>query len=69
VVAGFQGDVSCATAQAVGGVLLGAFQGDDFSVVEQVVLVPAFADNLACAIENDAAHSGVGRADGDASAG
>jgi hypothetical protein len=69
VVAGLQGDVSCASAQVRAGVLGGDFEGDNFGVVEQVVLVPAFAGNLARAIENDAAHCGVGRADGDAAAG
>jgi hypothetical protein len=47
VVARLQRDVSCAAAQALTRVLGGNFQGDDFCVVEQVVLVPALAYNLA----------------------
>jgi hypothetical protein len=69
VVARLQGDVGRAAAQAFASVLLGNFEGYDFSVVEKVVLVPALADNLARAVEDHAAHGGVGRADGDAAAG
>jgi hypothetical protein len=43
-------------------------EGDDFGVVEQVVLVPALAGDLAGAVENDAADGGVGRGDADAAA-
>jgi hypothetical protein len=49
--------------------LLGFAEGDDFSVVEEVVLVPAFANDLTRAIEDDATDCGVGRRDTDASAG
>jgi hypothetical protein len=55
--------------EAVAGVLLGYFEGDDFSVVEEVVFMPALADYLAGAIENYAAYGWVGRGDADATAG
>jgi hypothetical protein len=41
-------------------VLLGDFESDDFSVVDEIVLVPAFAGYLAGFVENYAAYSGVG---------
>ena len=68
VVAGFQSDVGCAAAETLPGVLRGYFEGDDFGVVEQIVLMPAFAGHLPCAVENHAAHGGVGRAYSDAAA-
>ena len=43
-------------------------EGGDFGVVAEVVLVPAFAGELAGAVEEDAADGGVGRGEGDASA-
>ena len=49
--------------------LHGFAKGDDFSVVEQVVFVPAFSDNLAGAIEDDAADGRVWGAYADAAAG
>ena len=52
--------------QPFAGVLLGNFEGDNFGVVQQVVLVPALAGHLPGAVQNHAAHGGVGRADGDA---
>ena len=52
-----------------GACLLRGFEGGDFGVVEEVVLVPAFAGELAGAVEEDAADGGVGRGEGDASAG
>ncbi len=66
VVAGLEGDVGGAAAQTVlfligEGVLPGFVESDDFSVVEQVVLVPALADDLSGAIEDDAADGGIGR--------
>ena len=67
-VAGLEGDVGRAALNAIGCVLLRLFEGDDFRVVEQVVLVPALADHLSGAVENHAAHSGVGRGDADAAA-
>jgi len=68
VVAGLQVDVGRAAEQAIAGVLRGYLEGDDFSVVDEVVLVPAFAGDLSGAVENHAADGGVGRGDGDASA-
>ena len=65
MVAGLEGDVGCAAAGAVTGDL----EGGDFGVVAEVVLVPAFAGELAVAVEQDAADGGVGRGEGDASAG
>ena len=49
--------------------LRGFVEGDNFSVVEEVVLMPAFADYLTGAVEDDAADNGVGRGDGDAAVG
>ncbi len=69
MVAGLEVDVGRAAAETVAGVLLGDFEGDDFSVVDEVVFVPAFAGYLAGAVEDDAADGGVGRGDGDAAAG
>jgi hypothetical protein len=46
-----------------------SLQGGDFGVVDEVVLVPAFAGDLPRAVEDDAAYGGVGRGDGDAAAG
>ena len=80
MIAGFEGDVGGAAAQAVivshpfrkiGG-MDGApsiFECDDFGMVAEIVLVPAFADDLASAVEDDAAHGGVGRGYADAAAG
>ncbi len=69
VIAGLKGDVGGAAFEACGGMVLGFFEGDDFGVVEEVVLMPAFADDLPGAIEDDAADSGVGRGDADTAAG
>ncbi len=74
VIAGLKGDVGGAPSEAVlflirEGVLFGFAERDDLGVVEQVVLVPAFANDLAGAIENDATHGGVWRGDADAAAG
>jgi hypothetical protein len=49
--------------------LFGDVEGDDFGVIDEVIFVPAFACDLAGAVEDDAAYGGVGRGDGDASAG
>ncbi len=65
-VAGLEGDVGRAALNAIGSVLLRFVEGDDFGVIEQVVLVPALADDLAGAVENDAADGGIGRGDADA---
>jgi hypothetical protein len=65
-VAGLEGDVGRAAANAIGRVLLRLFEGDDLRVVEEVVLVPALANDLAGAVENHAADGGVGRGDADA---
>ncbi len=51
------------------GRLLRGIEGDDFGVVDEVVFVPAFACDLAGAVEDDAADGGVGRGEGDAAAG
>ena len=70
VVAGLESDVGGAAAEAVFFVVLcGVFEGGDFGVVEEVVFVPAFADEFAGAVEDDAAYSGVGRGEADAAAG
>ena len=69
VVAGLERDVGGAAAKAFFGMLLRLPEGDDFGVVEQVVLVPAFADDLAGAVEDDAADGGIGRGKSDAAAG
>ena len=50
-------------------VLLSFLEGDDFGVVEQVVFMPAFADDLAGAVENHAAYGGIGRGERDAAPG
>jgi len=42
------------------------FKGGDFGVVEEVVFVPAFADEFAIAVDNDATDGGVGRCEADA---
>ena len=68
VIARLERDVGGAAAQAFPGVLRGDPERDDFGVVEQVVLMPAFAGHLAGAIEDHAADGGVGRRDGDAAA-
>ena len=44
-------------------------QGGDFGVVFQVVLVPAFAGELAGGVEQDAADGGIGRGERDAATG
>ncbi len=67
-VAGFQSDVGRATVDAIASVRCGLAQGDDFSVVEEIVLVPALANDLAGAVKNDAADGGVRRGDADAAA-
>ena len=66
--AGLERDVGRAAVDAVARVLAGLAEGDDFGVVEEIVLVPALADDLAGAVENDAADGGVGRGDADAAA-
>ena len=48
------------------GVLFGFVESDDLGVIEQVVLVPALADDLAGTIEDDAADGGIRRTDADA---
>ncbi len=67
VVAGLEGYVSGAAVDGFSGLLRG-FEGGDFGVVEEVVLVPAFASELAGAVEEDAAYGGIGRGEGDAAA-
>jgi hypothetical protein len=69
VVAGLEVYVGCAATEAVACVLLGDFQGDDFSVVDEVEFVPAFASYLTGFIENYTADGGVGRGEGDTTAG
>jgi hypothetical protein len=69
VVAGLEIDVGCAAAEAVAGVLLGDFEGDYFSVVDEVVFVPTLTGYLTGFVENYAADSGVRRGEGDAAAG
>ena len=69
MVAGLEVYVGCAAAKAVAGMLLGHFEGDDFSVVDEVVFMPAFAGYLTGFVENYAADGGVGRGDADAAAG
>lgn len=60
VVAGLKGDVRGATFEAFTCVLRGFAEGNDFSVVDEVVLMPAFSDDLAGAVKDDAADGGVG---------
>jgi hypothetical protein len=67
-VAGLEGDVGSATVDAVACVRCRLAEGDDLGVIEEIVLVPALSDDLAGAIENDAADGGVGRGDADAAA-
>jgi len=69
VVAGLEGDVGGAAFKSFACMLLGDFEGYYFGVIDEVVFVPAFAGNLAGAVEDDAADGGVGRGDGDAPAG
>ena len=61
-------DVSCAAVNAIACMRSGLAEGDDFSVVAEIVFVPALADDLAGAVENDAADSRVRRGDTDAAA-
>jgi hypothetical protein len=68
VVAGLEGDVGGAAFDRVAG-LLRIFEGGDFGVVDEVVLVPAFAGELAGVVEEDAADGGIGRGESDAAAG
>jgi len=68
VVAGLEGDVGGAALDRVPGLLCG-FESGDFGVVALLVLVPAFAGDLAGTIQEDAADGGIGRGEGDASAG
>jgi len=60
VVARLQVDVGGAAEQAIPCVLRGHFEGDHFGVIHQRVLMPALAGHLPRAIQNHAAHSGVG---------
>jgi len=69
VIARFEGDIGGAAAKAFPGVLLCDPEGDDFGVIEQVVLMPALTGHLPGAIENHAAHGGIGGRNGDAAAG
>ena len=64
MVARLEGDVSCAATGAVAS----GFEGDDFGVVEEIVLVPAFTGQLARAVKDDAADGGVRRCEADATA-
>jgi hypothetical protein len=68
VIAGFEGDVGGAALETVARVLFGFVEGDDFSVVKQVVFVPAFADDLSGTIEDEAADCWVWGANADAAA-
>jgi hypothetical protein len=59
--AGFEGDVeSCAA-----GFFASFFKGDDFGVVEAVVVVKAFADD-ATIFYDDTTYAGIGMSDGGA---
>ena len=69
MVAGLEGYVDGAAEETIAGVLGGDAKGDDFSVVDEVVFMPAFTDYLAGAVEDYATDGGVGRGDGDAAAG
>jgi len=60
VVARFKGDVSGAAAQFFASELGGNRESNDLRVVLERVLVPAFAANLARAVQNYAANGGVG---------
>jgi len=68
MVAGFQRDVGRSAADPLAGVLYGNFEGGDFRVVNQVVLVPSLANDLTRAVQDHAAHSRVRRAYGDPAA-
>ena len=68
VVAGLERDVGGAAAESFAGVLCGDLESDHFGVVEKIVLVPAFAGNLAGAVEKDAADGGVRGGEGDTAA-
>jgi hypothetical protein len=65
VVAGLERDVGCPAF----GARACLAKGNDFGVVEEVVFVPAFTGKLSVAVEHNAAHGGIGRGKGDASAG
>ena len=70
VIAGFEGDVGGAALETISlSCYCWLFEGGDFGVVEEVVFVPAFADELAGAVEDDAADGGIGRGEADAAAG
>jgi len=65
VVAGLKGDVGCPAF----GARACLAKRDDFGVVEEVVFVPAFTGKLSVAVEEDAADGGIGRGEGNTSAG
>jgi len=61
MVAGFQGDVCGGALQVVFiCVLSSSFESGYLSMVEEIVFVPAFADEFTIAVEDDAADGGVG---------
>lgn len=69
VVAGFERDVRRAPVKTLAGVLLCFAQSYNFGVVDEIVLVPTFADNLSRAVEDDAADSRIRRRNTDTAPG
>jgi len=63
MVARLQRHVSCTAFEPIACVLFGNPQRNCFGMIQQVVLMPAFARNLPGAVQNDATHSRVGRTD------
>ena len=68
MITGFERDVCDASLDPIASLLLCFAQSGDLSVVEEIVLMPAFSDYLARAIENDTADCGIGRSNADAPA-
>jgi hypothetical protein len=68
VIAGLERHVCRSAAQARSGVPLSVAEGDDFGMVDEVVFVPAFADDLPGAVKDHAAYGRVGRGNSDAAA-
>ncbi len=64
-IAGLEGDVGCASRSARSGFA----QGNNFGVVAAVVLVPAFAGEMAFAVEHNATDCGIRRSKRDAATG
>ena len=70
MIAGLQSDVGGGAAETNFVVVLyGVFESCDFCMVEDVVFVPALAQEFAVLVDNDAANGGVGGRQADAATG